>query len=65
MPGRRLLYWAYIALAVALVAALFSFGGYARGTAAAIAEILFYVCMVVALIIAVVAFMRRGKGPAA
>ncbi len=65
LAGRRV-YWAYIALAVAAVAAIFGFGGYARGTAATIAQIVFFACLVIALDLVVRHFlMRRGSGPAA
>ena len=65
LAGRRV-YWAYIALAVAAVAAIFGFGGYLRDTAATIAQVVFFACLVVAVVLVVRHFvLHRGGGPAA
>ncbi len=51
----QLLHWALIAFVVAVVAAIFGFGGIARG-AASIAKFLFGIFLVVALILIVLSF---------
>jgi len=53
-----MLYWALMFLVVALVAALFGFGGIAS-TATSIAQILFVVALVLFLITLIANFMRR------
>jgi uncharacterized membrane protein YtjA (UPF0391 family) len=53
-----MLYYAAVFFVIALVAALFGFGGIAAG-AAGIAEILFYIFLVVALVSLVVGLIRR------
>ena len=55
-----MLYWALMFLVVALVAALFGFGGIAS-TATGIAQILFVVALVLFLITLVANFMRRNS----
>lgn len=52
---------ALLFLVIALVAALFGFGGIAAG-AASIAKILFWVFLVVFLISLIFGFGRRGRG---
>ena len=60
IPERRyaVLYYAAVFLVIALVAALFGFGGIAAG-AAEIAKILFYIFILVAVISLVVGIVRR------
>ena len=55
-----MLYWALMFLVVALVAALFGFGGIAS-TATGIAQILFVVALVMLLVTLVANFMRRNS----
>lgn len=54
-----LLHWAIVFLIVALVAALFGFGGIA-GTAMAGAKLLFWVAIVIFVIMLVASLVRRG-----
>lgn len=56
----NLLYWAVVLLIVAVVAALFGFGGVA-GTAMQGAQLLFYVAIVLFVIALVMGLMRRGR----
>jgi uncharacterized membrane protein YtjA (UPF0391 family) len=56
----NLLHWALVFLVVALVAALFGFGGVA-GTAMEGARILFWVALVLLLVSVVFGFARRGR----
>ncbi|MFJ5381757.1 DUF1328 domain-containing protein [Cupriavidus sp. CER94] len=53
-----MLYYALVFFIVALVAALFGFGGIAAG-AVEIAKILFFIFLVVALVAAVMGLVRR------
>ena len=53
-----MLYYAVVFLVIALVAALFGFGGIAAG-ATEIAKILFYIFILVAVISLVVGLVRR------
>ncbi len=53
-----MLYWALVFLLVALVAAVFGFGGIAS-TAAGIAQILFVVAIILFVVSAIVGFTRR------
>jgi uncharacterized membrane protein YtjA (UPF0391 family) len=53
--------WAVTFLVIALIAAIFGFGGIA-GTAIEIAKIIFFVAIVLFLIAAVVSLIR-GRGP--
>jgi uncharacterized membrane protein YtjA (UPF0391 family) len=55
----NLLYWAVVFLVIAVVAALFGFGGIA-GTAMESAKIIFWVAVVLFVISLVFGFMRRG-----
>ncbi len=55
-----LLHWAVVFLVVALVAALFGFGGVA-GTAVEAAQILFWVAIVIFVISLIAGLMRRGR----
>jgi uncharacterized membrane protein YtjA (UPF0391 family) len=55
-----LLHWAIIFLIVALVAALFGFGGIA-GTAMAGAKLLFWVAIVIFVVMLVAGLLRRGR----
>jgi uncharacterized membrane protein YtjA (UPF0391 family) len=55
-----MLYWALMFLVVALVAALFGFGGIAS-TATGIAQVLFVIALVMFLITLVANFMRRNS----
>jgi uncharacterized membrane protein YtjA (UPF0391 family) len=54
-----LLHWAIVFLIIALVAALFGFGGVA-GTALAGAKILFWIALVIFVIMLVAGLVRRG-----
>uniref|UniRef100_UPI00313D8CC6 DUF1328 domain-containing protein n=1 Tax=Inquilinus sp. OTU3971 TaxID=3043855 RepID=UPI00313D8CC6 len=54
-----MLHWAVVFLIIALVAALFGFGGVA-GTAMAGAKLLFWVAIVVFVIMLVAGLLRRG-----
>jgi uncharacterized membrane protein YtjA (UPF0391 family) len=56
----NLLHWALVFLVVALVAALFGFGGVA-GTAMEGARVLFWVALVLLIVSAVFGFARRGR----
>ncbi|MDB5544950.1 MAG: rane protein [Hyphomicrobiales bacterium] len=56
----NLLHWALVFLVVALVAALFGFGGVA-GTAMEGARILFWVALVLLVVSMVFGFARRGR----
>lgn len=58
-----MLYWALVFFIVALVAAIFGFGGVAAG-AASIAQILFGLFLVLFLVSLIMGLGRRG-GPAA
>jgi uncharacterized membrane protein YtjA (UPF0391 family) len=57
-PG-NLIYWAVALLVVAIIAALFGFGGVA-GTAMEGARILFWVAIIALIIIAIMGVMRRS-----
>jgi uncharacterized membrane protein YtjA (UPF0391 family) len=54
-----MLYWALVFLAVALVAALFGFGGVAS-TAAGFAKILFFIFLILFLVSLVFGGLRRS-----
>jgi len=54
-----LLHWAIVFLIIALVAALFGFGGVA-GTALAGAKILFWIALVIFVVMLVAGLVRRG-----
>jgi uncharacterized membrane protein YtjA (UPF0391 family) len=54
-----MLYWAAVFLVIALVAALFGFGGIAAG-AVEIAKILFFVFLAVFVVTLVLGLLRRG-----
>jgi uncharacterized membrane protein YtjA (UPF0391 family) len=56
-----MLYWAAIFLVVALIAALFGFGGIA-GAAVNIAQVLFFI-FIVLFIVALVLNLFRGRRP--
>ena len=56
----NLLHWALVFLIVALVAALFGFGGLA-GTAMEGARILFWVALILLLVSLIFGFARRGR----
>ncbi len=55
-----MLYWALMFLVVALVAAIFGFGGIAS-TATGIAQILFVVAIVLFLVSLLTGYMRRNQ----
>lgn len=57
----NLLYWAVVFLVVALVAALFGFGGVA-GTAMEGARLLFWVAIILFVVALVINFLRSGSG---
>ena len=54
-----MLYWAFVFLAIALVAALFGFGGIAAASAG-IAKILFFLFLVIFLVTLILGLTRRG-----
>ena len=54
-----MLHYAVVFLVIALVAAVFGFGGIAAG-AVGIAKILFFVCVVMAVVTFVVGLLKRG-----
>jgi uncharacterized membrane protein YtjA (UPF0391 family) len=54
-----MLYWALVFLVIALVAALFGFGGVIAGTALEIAKILFFVFIVLFVISLIAGGLRR------
>lgn len=56
----NLLYWAVVFLVVALVAALFGFGGIA-GTAIEGAKLLFWVAIIFFVVALVANFLRSGR----
>ncbi len=56
----NLLYWAVVFLIIAVVAALFGFGGVA-GTAMAGAKILFWIAIILFVISLIFGMMRRGR----
>ena len=56
-----MLYWAAIFLVIALVAAVFGFGGVAS-TAVSIAQVLFFI-FIVLFVIAIVVGLFRGRTP--
>ncbi len=56
----NLLYWAVVFLVVAVVAALFGFGGVA-GTAIEGARLLFWVAIVLFVVAIVLNFVRSGR----
>lgn len=56
----NLIYWAVVFLVVALVAALFGFGGVA-GTAMEGARLLFWVAIVLFVVSVVVSLIRRDR----
>jgi uncharacterized membrane protein YtjA (UPF0391 family) len=55
-----MLYWALVFFVIALIAALFGFGGIAAG-ASSIAQILFFV-FVVLFVVSLLAGLLRGRG---
>lgn len=57
-----MLYWALVFLVVSLVAALFGFGGIAA-TAAGIAQILFYIFVVLFLATLITGLLLSRRGP--
>jgi uncharacterized membrane protein YtjA (UPF0391 family) len=58
---KKMLHYAVVFLVIALVAALFGFGGIAAG-AVEIAKILFFVFVVLAVVTFIVSLVRKGKG---
>ena len=59
--GRRMLYYALVFFIIALVAAVFGFGGIAAG-AASIAQVLFFIFLVLFIASLIAGLIRRG-GP--
>ena len=60
-PGRtQMLYWALVFLVVALIAGAVGFGGIA-GASAGIAQILFFIFIVLLCVSVVAGFMRRAN----
>ena len=58
-----MLYWALVFLVVSLIAAAFGFGGVAA-SAAGIAQILFYIFLVIFVVTLVMGLMSRRPPPA-
>jgi len=58
-----MLYWAFVFLLIALFAGIFGFGGIAS-TAAGIAQVLFFVFLVVFVLTLVMGMMSRRPPPA-
>ena len=56
-----MLYWAAVFLVIALVAALFGFGGIASASAG-IAQVLFFVFLIL-MLISIVMHLVRGRAP--
>lgn len=56
-----MLHYAVVFLVIALVAALFGFGGIAAG-AVEIAKILFFVFVIMAVVTFIISVVRKGKG---
>ena len=59
--SKNMLYWAVVFFIVALVAALFGFGGIAAG-AASIAQILFFL-FIVLFVISLIVHLAKGRTP--
>jgi uncharacterized membrane protein YtjA (UPF0391 family) len=59
IPEDGLLYWALMFLVVALVAAIFGFGGIAS-TATGIAQVLFVIAIIMFLVSLLAGYMRRN-----
>ena len=55
-----MLYWAAMFFVIAIVAAIFGFGGIAAG-AVGIAKVLFFVFLILFLVSAVAGTLRRGR----
>jgi uncharacterized membrane protein YtjA (UPF0391 family) len=55
-----MLYWALAFLLIAIVAAVFGFGGIAAG-AATIAQVLFWIFLVVFLVSLIMGLVQRGR----
>ena len=55
----NMLYWAAVFFVIALVAAIFGFGGIAAG-AAGIAKILFFLFLIIFVVAAILGLTRRG-----
>ena len=59
MTAGNLIYWAIALIVVAIIAALFGFGGVA-GTAMEGARILFWVAIIVLIIVVIMGVVRRS-----
>ena len=57
-----MIYWALISLAIAVVAAIFAFGGMVYA-AAGIAKFLFYIFLILFLVALIAAAVRRPAAP--
>ena len=57
-----MLYWAAVFFIIALVAAMFGFGGVAS-TAGSLAKILFYIFVIMFIVSLVLGLGRRGRVP--
>jgi uncharacterized membrane protein YtjA (UPF0391 family) len=55
-----MLYWAAVFFIIALIAAIFGFGGIAAG-AIGIAKVLFFVFLILAVVSALTGALRRGS----
>lgn len=56
-----MLHYAVVFLVIALIAAVFGFGGIAAG-AVEIAKILFFVFVIMAVVTFIISLVRKGKG---
>ncbi|MCC6425462.1 MAG: DUF1328 domain-containing protein [Phycisphaerales bacterium] len=56
-----MLYWALVFFIIAIVAAIFGFGGIAAG-AVSIAKILFFIFLVLFVVSLILGLVRRGVG---
>jgi len=57
-----MLYWAIVFFVIALIAAVFGFGGIAAG-AATIAQVLFWIFVAIFLASLILGLARRGRRP--
>ncbi len=57
-----MLYWAAVFFVIAIVAAIFGFGGIAEASIG-IAQILFFIFIVLFVLSLLFGLIRRGKGP--
>jgi uncharacterized membrane protein YtjA (UPF0391 family) len=61
LKGKIMLYYAAVFLVIALIAAIFGFGGIVVG-AVEIAKVLFFIFVVMTIVTFIMGMLRRGKG---